>query len=472
MPKLDFAPRFGFSYSVDPKTVIRAGYGINYAQFNREGGENLLAYNLPNIVNTNIVQTPQFALPAQFETPTPLAACTSAQASTAFDSTNPTPCFRTSSQGYPDGLTAVPTTAAQLSARDLITQARYIPKNLPTGYVQSFHLTVQRQLGPSTSLEASYVGEHGVKIQVLADLNQAAANPVTATCNATVTTGCVGPVQSRRPIATFTTIEESIPAGFLSYNSLQAKLEHRSGHGLYLLDSFTYSRAIDNAAGHLDTPDGDNSRVNLANIQGDRGVSAYNQPFNNIVSIVYDLPYGKGRMFGQQAPYALQQILGGWQFTAINSTSAGLPVNITYSPSTPQQLSGLLVYRPNQVPGARLVNPKSQRVRASNNTVLANTLNLAAFSVPDFNHPYGNAQRNSVRFDTFYQTDIGLHKSFALYPESVKFDFRAEAFNVFNQTNYAFPTSNISAGASGFGVVAAASTFPARILQFAGKIVF
>ncbi|MBB5056316.1 hypothetical protein HDF16_000985 [Granulicella aggregans] len=471
MPKLDFAPRFGFSYSVDPKTVIRAGYGINYAQFNREGGENLLVYNLPNIVNTNIVQTPQFALSPQYET-APLTPCTAGQASAAYDPGNPTPCFRTSSQGYPTGLTGVPATAAQLAARNLNTQARYIPKNLPTGYVQSFHLTVQRQLGPSTSLEASYVGEHGVKLQVLADLNQAAANPVTATCNATVTTGCVASLQARRPIPTFTTIEESIPAGFLSYNALQAKLEHRASHGLYLLDSFTYSRAIDNAAGHLDTPFGDNSRVNLANIQGDRGVSAYNQPLNNILSIVYDLPYGKGRMFGQKAPYALQQILGGWQLTAINSTSSGLPVNISYSPSSAQQVTGIVTQRPNQVPGMRLVNPKSQRVRASNNTVLANTLNLAAFSVPDFNHPYGNAQRNSVRFDSFYQTDIGLHKSFALYPEGLTFDFRAEAFNVFNQTNYSAPTSNISSGASGFGVVAAASSFPARILQLAGKINF
>ena len=75
-----------------------------------------------------------------------------------------------------------------------------------------------------------------------------------------------------------------------------------------------------------------------------------------------------------------------------------------------------------------------------------------------------------MRFDNFYQTDIGLHKSFDLYPENVKFDFRFEAFNIFNQTNYAFPQSGV--GSSSFGIVAAASTFPARILQFAGKIVF
>src|ERR1019366_9606280 len=157
--------------------------------------------------------------------------------------------------------------------------------NLPTGYVQSYHLTVQRQFGAATTVEVSYVGEHGVKLQVLADLNQAVPNAVGGTLN----------LAARRPIQTFTTIEESIPAGFLSYNALQVKLEHRFGHGLYVLDSFSYSHALDNASGHLDTPNGDNSRINLANGGlGERGNSGYNQPVNNVLSIVYDLPYGKG----------------------------------------------------------------------------------------------------------------------------------------------------------------------------------
>jgi hypothetical protein len=94
------------------------------------------------------------------------------------------------------------------------------------------------------------------------------------------------------------------------------------------------------------------------------------------------------------------------------------------------------------------------------------------FSLPDANHPYGTAGRNSVRFDPFYQTDLGLHKAFQLYPEKVSFDFRFEAFNILNQTNYAFPQSSYSPTSSSFGVVAAGSTFPARILQFAGKVIF
>ncbi len=464
MPKLDFAPRIGLAYSATPRTVIRAGYGLSYAQFNREGGENLLVYNLPAIVNTNIVQGPQFANPGVLGKQQALGVCTAAQASAPYNPNDQTPCYRITSQGYPSGFTSPSNVTA---ASNLTTQARYIPKDLPTGYVQAYHVTVEQQLGPSTVFDLAYVGSHGVKLETLADLNQSFANPVTATCNSQVNSGCLTLAQ-RRPIQTFTTIEETLPAGFLRYNALQAKIEHRTGHGLYLLNSFTWSRSIDNAAGHLDTPDNDNSRINLANPKGDIGPSAYNQPLNDILSGVYDLPFGKGRTWGSNAPLWMQETIGGWQLTAINSLSSGMPVNVSYSPNSFQQVSPLLVQRPNEAIGNPII-PKSQRVKVNGNQDIV-ALNPALFSIPGPNQPYGNVGRNSIRFDPFYQLDVGLHKNFAIVPERVNFDFRTEAFNVFNVTNYAFPQSTV--GSSSFGVVAAASTFPARVLQFAGKIIF
>ncbi len=468
MPKLDFAPRIGLAYSVDSKTVVRSGYGISYAQFNREGGENLLVYNLPNIVNTSINQVPVNGNPS-IAGASALPVCTTAQANAAFVPGTQT-CFRTTAQGFPTGFTS-PSVVTALSYAN--TQARYIPANLPTGYVQAFHLTVQRQITAASTFEVSYVGEHGVKLQVLADYNQASANPVTATCNSTVTSGCVNLLLNNqgRPLKTFPTIEETLPSGFLSYNGLQTKFEHRTAHGLYLLNSFTWSRAIDNASGHLDTNAGDNSRINLANPLGERGVSGYNQPLNETLSVVYDLPYGKGRMFGGQAPRVLQEALGGWQVTAIENAQSGAPVNIIYSPTAFQSVSTILNQRPNQLTNAAVI-PKAQRTKTPGNQGL-NTLQLSAFSLPTPNQPYGNAGRNSVRFDPYYDTDLGLHKQFALYPEGVVFDFRAEAFNLLNQTNYAFPVSEtFSPTSTSFGVVTSATTFPARQLQFAGKIIF
>ena len=207
-------------------------------------------------------------------------------------------------------------------------------------------------------------------------------------------------------------------------------------------------------------------------------MSGYNQPLNETLSLVYDLPYGKSRMFGSQAPRLLQEVLGGWQVTAIENAQSGSPVNIIYSPSAFQSVSTILNQRPNQVSKAAVI-PKSQRTRTAGDqgintlNLAAYTLQLSAFSLPTPNQPYGSAGRNSVRFDPYYDTDLGLHKQFPLYPEGTVFDFRVEAFNLLNQTNYAFPGSETySPGSTSFGVVTSATTLPSRVLQFAGKIIF
>jgi hypothetical protein len=434
-PKLDFAPRLGFAWQLNPATVIRAAYGISYDQFNREGGENLLAYNGPYIINSTVNQVAPFAF-----TGTKQSLC-------AGDTY--VGCFRTVAQGYPSNF------VDPSNFKTTIAQTRYIPKDIPTGYVQGWHFDVQREITKDTVFTGSYIGEHGVHIWVLADLNQAGANATGGTLS----------VQARRPIPAFTTIEESIPAGFLNYNALQAKLEHRFSGGLYLLNSFTWSHAIDNASGHLDTPNNDTSRVNLANLNGERGQSAYNQPINNTLSLVWDLPVGHGRKFASNMPRALDMALGGWELTGINTDTSGQPVNLIYSPSAAFQLSPLLNQRPNV--SGNPVNPKASWIKTS--TALNGYLSTANVTNPtDVSHPYGNAGRNSLRDMTFNQFDLGLHKSFRLWNEHSSFDLRGEAFNVLNKVNYMAPNSNRSSGS--FGSIT--SAFPPRQLQVAGKLSF
>lgn len=436
-PKLDFAPRIGLAYQIDPKTVVRSAYGISFDQFNREGGENLLAYNGPYIVNSSITQV------------APYAWSTTGTAQTDCTGQNYSGCFRTVAQGYPTNFVD----ASNFST--LLAETRYIPKTIPTGYVQSWHLDVQREVAKSTVLTVSYVGEHAVHLWVLADLNQAAANATGGTLS----------LQARRPISTYTTIEESIPVGLLSYNGFQAKLEHRFSGGLYLLNSFTWSHAIDNASGHLDTPNGDNSRVNLANLNGERGQSAYNQPINETLSLVWDLPFGSGRQFGNTMLRALDTVLGGWQMTAINTDTSGQPVNLYYSPSAAFTLSPLLVQRPNV--SGNPISPSSKWTKTS--TALNNYLNSATVTTPtNAAQAYGNAGRNSLRDMTFNQLDLGLHKGFHLWNEKSLLDVRGEAFNLFNHVNYEAPNS--SSNSSSFGSIT--SFFPPRQLQVAAKLSF
>ena len=436
-PKLDFAPRIGLAYQLDSKTVVRSAYGLSFDQFNREGGENLLAYNGPYIVNSSITQVAPF-VPASIGGAQPL--CTDQ---------NYKGCFRTVAQGYPDGF------ASSANFSTLLAQTRYIPKNIPTGYVQSWHLDVQREVLKNTVLTVSYIGEHAVHIWVLADLNQAVPN----------VTGAKLSLQARRPISTFTGIEESIPAGFLSFNGLETKLERRFTNGLYVLNSFTWSHAIDNASGHLDTPNGDNSRVNLANLNGERGQSAYNQPINETLTVVWDLPYGHGRRFGANAPLWAQTLLGDWQITAINTDTSGQPVNLTYSEPAAQDVSDLLAYRPNV--SGNPIAPANSRIKTA--TSLNGYLNGTTVTVPtDVTTPYGNAARNSLRDFSFNQLDMGLHKGFRLWNEKSIIDIRGEAFNILNHVNYGAPDGNRSDG--GFGNIT--SAFTPRVLQVAAKLSF
>jgi hypothetical protein len=419
----DWAPRLGVAYQVLPKTVVRAAYGISWVLFNRAGGENLLAYNGPNIINSSINQLPSQGF------------CPSAAAPAGT-------CFRSVAQGFPNGLID----PANFSTA--ISQVRYIPPSNRNGYVQSWHFTVQQELTKDLLLDVAYVGNHSVGINVLSDANQALPN----------LPGQNVPLLARRPIQGFTDIEISYDGGFGSYEGLQIKLEKRNSHGLYFLNSFTWSKALDNAPGHLENYNGDNSRINYYNRPIERGLSGYNQPLNDTLSVLYDLPIGRGRRFNVKSR-ALDMVVGGWSANMINTMTSGLPLNIGYSASSQQQISGLVSARPDLVPGQPLYLSGGNPI---------NYLNPAAFSVPIYTQPFGNAPRNVARTPAVYQTDFSVHKSFQI-TESRYLQFRAEAFNLLNKTNFA-TVSGTNANSSGFGVFNA--TFPARQTQLALRMVF
>ena len=431
----NFAPRFGFAWNALDKTVVRGGYGISYVLFNRLGGENLLSYNGPNIVGNSVVQQTSQAL------------CTG---------NNFSGCFRPTEAGYPTDFVS-PSRFNPLTAR-----VNFTPKDTRNGYVNSWHLSVQRELPSKWLVDVAYVGNHSTKLIVLGDYNQARPNTTTDPAAGAL-------LQTRRPFANYSFVQASFNGGWTTYNGLQVKLERRFSGGLYFLNSFTYSKAMDNVAGHLEASFGDNSRTNIRNMLNDKGQSNYNQPLNNTSSVVYDLPFGKGRHFLSASHRAVDYALGGWRMTLINTMNSGLPVNLTYSPASAFVVGSSLTYRPN-ANGQNLYNDKNNP---------NNYLNPLSVSVPtDRSQPFGTAGRNTVRGPSFYQADLGLHKAFPLWKESTKLEFRMEAFNLFNRTNFTTPDSNASnirfdstgAYTGNYGKIT--STFAARQIQFALKLIF
>src|SRR5215475_7220694 len=211
----NFAPRIGFAYNALDKTVIRGGYGIGYVYFNRLGSANLLATNFPQITRANIPQSPS------------LPRCVGTETGLALER-----CFRATQDGYPSGLPNNVTL--------------YIPRDTRTGYIQNWQLSVQRELSSNMLLDVAYVGNHAIKLALLADLNQARPNNPGETLL----------VNARRPISGFRSISAVLPAAFSNYNALQVKFERRFSKGLYVLNSFTWSKAIDNVSQVLEEPNG------------------------------------------------------------------------------------------------------------------------------------------------------------------------------------------------------------------------
>ena len=420
----NFAPRVGMAFSIDSKTVLRSGYGVSYIHFNRLGGENLLSFNGPHVVALNITQQ------------TSQGPCSGNQA--------PTTCFRTTQQGYPEGLNT-PANFSTLNAR-----VNYIPKDNPTGSVQSWHVTVQREILPKLMVDVSYVGNKSRNIMILGDYNQ--ARPNGSTENATL--------QARRPIQGFQEIQIAWGGGEGDYQALQFKVEQRYSHGLYLLNSLTWGRARDNASGHLEVQNNDNSRVNYRNLAGEFGRSGYDQPVNNTTSFVWELPFGKDRRYASNMGAVLEGILGGWRLVGINTLTSGTPVNLSYSPAAAFSVSGSPTYRPNLLDDP--VTPEDQRT-------ISNYLNPAAVEIPtDRSQPFGNAPRNAARGPGFAQFDLGLHKAIGLGSDATRLEVRFEAFNLFNRSNFSTPNANRSN--ANYGTIT--STSAARQIQLGVKVHF
>lgn len=421
----NWAPRLGVAYSLTPKTVIRSAYGMSYVHFNRLGGENLLSFNGPHVVPISIVQQPSQGL------------CT--------NDLNPTSCFRPTQMGYPQGLN-VPANYRTINGR-----VNYIPNDNRTGYVQSWHVTVQRELIANLLLDVAYIGNKSDKMIILGDLNQARPNR----------TGESLTLQARRPIQDYQFIQSAFDGGKAEYRALQVKLERRYTRGLYLLNAFTWSKAQDNASGHLETANGDNSRVNMANIEGDYGLSGYNQPLNNTTTIVWELPFGRDRRWASNMNAVLEGIAGGWRVTAINTMASGLPVNLTYAPSSTFTVSGAPTYRPNL---------NGDPYAPSDQQTIDNWFNKDNVTVPtDVTQPFGNAPRNVARGPALYTLDFGLHKSVGLGFGQSNVEFRVEAFNVLNKTNLNAPNGERTS--NNFGTIRSLAT-AARQIQLGVKFNF
>ncbi len=417
----DFGPRLGLAYSVMPKTVIRAGYGISYDFFNRTGsaGEGI---NGPLAIFGTINQG----------SPT-------------------SPGYLTAQNAFTTGIAS---TFNPINSNNL-----YIPANTRWPYIQSWVFSIQREITRDTVLEVSYNGNHSLRLPIIGDWNQAAPNLPGQTLN----------VQARVPDPSFGPITWVDPAGNNNYNGLSVRLEHRFGHGLYFLNSFTWSHAMGDSEQVLEAFSGYQAAnpQNIYNLHNEFGPSMFDVKLLNVTSVVYDVPFGKGRLFGSHVNPVVDAIAGGWELNAINTANTGLPVNVDYNPSSANDVTGISQsadYR-----GVALLRPNVSGSAASQSTPQSLLTYFAGytFATPPASAPFGDLGRNAFRTPGLEQWDLGISKNFFI-GEKVKLQFRSEFFNIMNHTNFGVPNNVSTSGA--FGTIT--TSYPPRQIQFALKLMF
>jgi hypothetical protein len=396
-----FQPRFGFAYQLQPRLVVRAGYGIS-------------SYLEGTGANLRLTQNPPFH--TDFEE-------TGVNPSTAAGYSPGV--FYQASNGFPT--TQVPTTTFYIW-----------PKNLKPAITQEFSLTTEYQLSHASTLQLGYVGILGHHLTDPYWGNQWTSPTAVAPYASIVGQGGVAKITGTESAS--------------NYNALQAVFRQRLSAGFELTANYTYSKSMTDDIGFYGVSNiysGQYYQQNAYDFGSEWGPAGMDTRHNISVTGVYDLPFGTGKMFGSNWNPILNSAIGGWKLSGAQVYYSGFPVTVSspanYS-STVNAFTGAA--RPNQL---RPLNATNRSINAYYGTAVQGTScgpnqddgNCVFAQQP--NNAFGTVRPGSLRAPSFQNIDMGVFKSFPFWHEN-RLDFRADLFNTFNIADYAPPDSGMTDG--------------------------
>jgi len=413
----DFAPRFGITWNPTPKWVIRSGAGMFY---NQDTGNPRfdMARNLAGRLRSNA------------STLTPDKTWDNALASIA------------------GGIAQVPTPYTFAN-----------PFDRRTPYTLQYLVNLQYELPGANVFEIGYLGSVSHHLESLRAPNESlpacrSVNPNIPNCVAGTGAGIAE--RQRAPFPQFGRIQLVDNSGDGNYNSIGTKLTRRYSNGVTYLVSYTFSKSIDTATA-IRNQGGDTLFPQNSYCRScERARSSHDIGHRYVTSILYDLPFGKGRPLNIENPVA-NALAGGWQIGSIVTFQTGFPITVTQS-GDPSNTGGQF-----DRPFSAGVNARLDRGVQDPQRFF----DTAAFTrTPD--GMFGNVGRNTLTGPGLISWDFSTIKDFAI-TERHKVQLRLEAFNFPNHPNWGNPDTNISSGT--FGRITG-TRLNMRNLQFALKYIF
>jgi hypothetical protein len=431
----NFAPRAGFAWQATPRTVIRAGYAHVYsASFKAASGTDT---------------------PYGFRGETPWIS--------TLDGITP---LNLLSNPYPSGLGVPPGNSERLlSAVGFDFRPKFRDDKVP--WAKQWNVTLQRELGGQLLLEVGYIGTRGYELALErypnqleprhmalgAQLNQLVANPFFGHPNAggILAGRQVRRAQLLRPFPQFGEIVGARDTGGRSwYNGLVAGAKKRMVRGLMFEGSYTWSKTLDFGE---DTVQNEYDKI------ASRAVAQIDIPHRFVLSSIYELPFGRGRPWGNSASGLANWLIGGWQINGITIYQSGLPLAIAAS-----NTAGLFNPRTNANNNGRSGNLTG---RAQDR--LTRWFDTSVFSQPaPFTFGNASARIHNLRAHGTRNFDLSLFKEFQP-AEKFKVQFRMEALNAFNTVQFSAPNTSVTS--TSFGFVAAQANAP-RQIQFGLKLLW
>jgi hypothetical protein len=479
-----FAPRLGIAYQINPKTVVRLGYGRSYdiGVFGSIFGH-AITQNLPVLgaqqMNAN-TGDPVFALslgPPSFDPASKLGGTLAT--SNCNPITDPTG-VQANGTFVPDQAQCVGVNGRPLVPDGVFSRARPFNNRLPS--VDQWNVSVQRQVTSTMSATLAYVGNKGTHQFAGGGPAYGANEPTVVGYNPDLPNNGI-PRNNRRPYYNLYGWTQGIDYfgndADDHFNSLQATVEKRFSGGLSFQGNYTFQHAT-------------NYDSNYYNI--DRKIDfGPNDDYRNhmfIFTQVYDLPFGQGKKYGSGIGRAADIAIGGWSINSATTIGSGLPWTPSLNSCGPEIDAGPC--KPDLLGSVKNGNRSGNTEAAgywfqtTNGVSLAPPSNPAAgvagnvcgggaqITAGPWGQPgcdsFGSAGRNSFRGPKFWDTDFSVFKSFN-FTERFKTQFQFTAYNVFNHPNLDRPNNCVDCS-SGGQITGLTFGSTMRRLQFGLKLNF